>query len=70
MAGFTKEPASLRYVSITFSFDLLNIFCIENHVFLPFLIKFLMQTYFFPDGTNVKSKKVYWFVTSISFPLE
>ena len=56
MTSFTKESTSVRYVPIAFSFDLLNSFCFENHVFLLFLISFSMATYFFPDGTNVKPK--------------
>ena len=56
MTGFTKESTSLRYVPIVFPFDFLNIFCFENHVFLPLLIRFSMLTYFFPEGTNVKPK--------------
>ena len=56
ITGFTKESTSLRYVPIRFSFDLLNIFCIENHVFLAFLNQVFNANLLFPDVTNVKSK--------------
>ena len=56
ITGFTKESISLRYVPIRFSFDLLNIFLLKTMFFLPFLIRFSMPTYFFPDDTNVKPK--------------
>ena len=46
MTGFTKESTSLRCVPIGFPFELLNKFCVENHVFLPFLIRFSSQHIF------------------------
>ena len=48
MTGFTKKSTSLRYLRIAFSFDLLKIFCIENHVFLPFLNQVFNANIFFP----------------------
>ena len=52
------SPNRVKYVLIVFSFDLNNSFCIENHDFLPLLIRFCIPKCGFPDGIKVNPKYV------------